>query len=77
MYIGVFEDSDLSGCFMFTNRGFREVFKLTYIIRGRFRTTKRSIEETLRLARLARELLETYLEVVVWEGEKRVLKLRK
>jgi len=59
------------------SRGFREIFKIIYSTRGRFRTTRRSIEDSLRLARLARELVNAYVEVVEWCGERRVLKLRK
>jgi len=62
---------------MVSRLGFREIFKIIYSNRSRFRTTRRSVEETLRLARLARELSEAYFEVVEWEGEKRVLKLKK
>jgi len=61
---------------MVSGLGLREVFKIIYTSRGRFRTTKRSVEEALRLARLARELSEAYFEVVKWEGERRVLKLK-
>uniref|UniRef100_A0A7C5UVA3 Uncharacterized protein n=1 Tax=Ignisphaera aggregans TaxID=334771 RepID=A0A7C5UVA3_9CREN len=54
----------------------REVYKLIYINRGRYRTTSRSIENSIRLGYLAKELAEYYLEVVEW-GRKRVLKLKR
>ncbi len=62
---------------MVSRLGFREIFKIIYSSRSRFRTTRRSVEDALRLARLAKELSEAYFEVVEWEGEKRVLKLKK
>ena len=58
------------------SRSARDAFKIVYTTRGRFRTTRRSIVESLRLARLARELAGAYLEVVEWRGEKRALRLR-
>ena len=58
------------------SRGFREIFKIVYSTRGRFRTTRR-IEDSLRLARLARELVNAYIEVIEWCGERRVLRLKK
>jgi hypothetical protein len=36
---------------------------------------RRSLEDSLKLASLARELAQAYLEVVEW-GERRVLRLR-
>jgi len=57
--------------------GSRDIFKLIYTRRGRFRTTRRSIEESTRLAAMARELSQVYLEVVEWGREERILKLKK
>jgi uncharacterized protein (DUF2384 family) len=54
----------------------RDIFKLVYTRRG-FRTTRRSIEESTRLAVMARELSQAYLEVVKWGREERILKLKK
>ena len=54
---------------------FRELFRYTYLTRGRYRVVRRSLEDSLKLASLARELAQVYLEVVVW-GERRVLRLR-
>jgi len=54
----------------------REVYKLIYINRSRYRTTNRSIENSIRLGYLAKELTEHYLEVVEW-GKERVLKLKR
>ena len=63
--------------FLAVPRSFREIFKIVYSTRGRFRTTRRSIKDSLRLAHLAKELVNTYIEVIEWCGEKRVLKLKK
>jgi len=60
-----------------TDSDFRRAFKVVYTSRGRYRTTRRSVEETIKLARLARELVEAYLEVVSWRGGERVLKLKR
>ena len=54
---------------------FRELFRYTYLTRGRHRVVRRSLEDSLKLASLARELAQAYLEVVEW-GERRVLRLR-
>ncbi|MCC6047121.1 MAG: hypothetical protein LM571_02910 [Desulfurococcaceae archaeon] len=54
---------------------FRELFRYTYLTRGRYRVVRRSLEDSLKLASLARELAQVYLEVVEW-GERRVLRLR-
>jgi hypothetical protein len=54
---------------------FRELFRYTYLTRGRYRVVRRSLEDSLKLASLARELAQAYLEVVEW-GERRVLRLR-
>jgi hypothetical protein len=54
---------------------FKELFRYTYLTRGRYRVVRRSLEDSLKLASLARELAQVYLEVVVW-GERRVLRLR-
>ena len=53
----------------------RELFRYTYLTRGRYRVVRRSLEDSLKLASLARELAQAYLEVVEW-GERRVLRLR-
>jgi hypothetical protein len=55
----------------------RDIFKLIYTRRGRFRTTRRSIDGSTRLAAIARELSKAYLEVVEWGREERILKLKK
>jgi hypothetical protein len=60
-----------------TDSDSRRAFKVIYTSRDRYRTTRRSVEETIKLARLARELVEAYLEVVSWRGEERVLKLKR
>lgn len=54
----------------------REAFRVVYLSRGRFRTTRRDLHSSLRLGFLARELSNAYLEVVEWQGWKRVLALR-
>ncbi|MEM2207282.1 MAG: hypothetical protein QXG17_01125 [Sulfolobales archaeon] len=54
----------------------REAFRAVYLTRGRFRTTRRDLRSSLKLASLARELSSTYLEVVEWCGWRRVVALR-
>jgi UV DNA damage repair endonuclease len=62
---------------MVLNQRIREAFKKAYMTRGRYRTTRRSITETLKLAQLAKQLIDAYIVVIEWCGEKRVLKLIK
>jgi len=54
----------------------REAFKVVYLSRERYRTTKRDLQSSLRLGALARELSSSYLEVIEWKEWKRVLALR-
>ena len=54
---------------------FREAFKKVYLTRGRYRTSRRSISDVVRLGLLARELANYYMTVVEWDGFKRVLKI--
>ncbi|MEM0015119.1 MAG: hypothetical protein QXS42_00710 [Zestosphaera sp.] len=54
----------------------RDAFKVVYLSRERFRTTRRDFRESLKLAGLARELSSAYLEVVEWDGWRRVLALK-
>lgn len=54
----------------------RDAFRITYLSRGRFRTTRRDLRSSLKLASLAKELSNAYLEVVEWRGWRRVLALR-
>ncbi|MCS7127780.1 MAG: hypothetical protein N3E36_00675 [Sulfolobales archaeon] len=54
---------------------FREVFKLVYLKRERYRTNSRSLRESVRLAWLAAELSQTYLRVIVWREWKRRLEV--
>jgi len=57
--------------------GYREAFRLAAKLReGSPRTSRRSIEDVLKLAELAREAVGRYLEVVQWSQEERVLRLR-
>ncbi len=57
---------------------FRDAYKLVYLLRQRdkYRVSSRSLDDVLRLATLAKELVSTYIEVVEW-GEVRVLRLRR
>jgi len=58
-------------------KSYREAFKLAAKLReGSPRTSRRSIEDVLKLAKLAREAAERYLEVIQWGWGKRVLRLR-
>ena len=61
-----------------SGKGFRDAYKLVYLIRQRdkCRVSSRSLNDVLRLATLARELVNTYVEVVEW-GEVRILRLRR
>jgi len=52
-----------------------KIYRYVYTSRGRFRRVRRSLEDSVKLAYLSRELAMAYLEVVEW-GEKRVLKLK-
>ena len=54
---------------------FREAFKKVYLTRGRYRTSRRSISDVIKLGLLARELADYYMTVVEWNGFKRVLKI--
>ncbi|MEM2021365.1 MAG: hypothetical protein QXP80_03960 [Zestosphaera sp.] len=54
----------------------RDAFKIVYLSRERFRTTRRDLDASLRLASLAKELSSLYLEVVEWQGWRRVLALK-
>lgn len=54
-----------------------EIFLLTYNLRGRMRSSRRSLEDSLRLAFLAVVAFNYYVEVVLWNVEERILKWRK
>ncbi len=55
----------------------RDLLKASLTMRGRHRRTSRQVKDSLRLAALAREGFNTYLEVVKACGTERVLRLRK
>ncbi len=55
----------------------RDLLKASLTMRGRHRKTSRRVEDSLRLAALARDGFNTYLEVVKACGTERVLRLRK
>ncbi len=54
-----------------------EVFLLTYNLRGKMRSSRRSLEDSLRLAFLAVVAFNYYVEEVLWGVEERILKWRK
>lgn len=58
---------------MYPSNRFREVFKISYISRGRYRISKRTSEDLTKQAKIGRELVPLYLEVVEWQGFKRIL----
>jgi hypothetical protein len=53
----------------------RTLFALSYTSRPRYRSTRRSLEDSLRLALLAREASRMYLEVIAWEKGRRIVRL--
>lgn len=55
----------------------RELLKASLTLREKHRKTSRKLEDSLRLAALARKGFNTYLEVVEICGIRRVLRLRK
>lgn len=63
---------------MSSDARFRGVHKLVYLLRQREkgRTGSRNVRDVLRLAPLARELVDVYIEVVEW-GKNRVLRLKR
>jgi len=54
---------------------FRRAYKTVYLSRGRYRTTRRDLSESLKLASLVKELIPSYLGVVEWSRERRVLRI--
>lgn len=44
--------------------------------KDRVRTSRRSVGDVLRIAEISRILFKRYFEVVVWEGENRVLRMK-
>ena len=55
----------------------KELLKVSLTTRGYHRKTSRELRDSLRLALLARECFNSYLEVVKACGRERVLRLRK
>ncbi len=55
----------------------RELLKASLTLRGKHRRTSRGLEDSLRLAALAREGFNTYLEVVEVCRVERVLRLKR
>jgi len=54
---------------------FRVVYRFSYLSRGRYRTTRRGVGDSVRLGLIARELARYYLRVVCWSGFDRVLEV--
>lgn len=54
-----------------------EVFLLTYSLRSRARSSRRSLEDSLKLASLSVIAFNYYVGEVLWSAEERVLKWRK
>ncbi|WP_052833893.1 hypothetical protein [Staphylothermus marinus] len=44
--------------------------------KDRVRTSRRSVGDVLRIAEISRILFKRYFEVVDWEGENRVLRMK-
>lgn len=55
---------------------FRELFKRSYLARDRYRISKRSVEDLVKLARIGKELAWAYLEVIEWRGWERKLAVK-
>jgi hypothetical protein len=53
-------------------KAYRRVFRIVYMVRSRsqIQTTRRGLEDSLRLALLAREAARLCLEVVKWNRER-------
>ncbi len=64
------------GSLGFRIEGARDAFRVVYLSRGRHRTTRRDLSSSLKLASLAKELSNAYLEVIEWQGWRRALALR-
>jgi len=54
---------------------FRKAFRISYSCRGRYRVSRRSISEVVKLGLLARELTYLYLSIARWDGFERELKI--
>ncbi|MDK6028486.1 hypothetical protein QPL79_03835 [Ignisphaera sp. 4213-co] len=54
---------------------FREVFKKSYMNRSRYRTSRRNMEDIIRLGLFAKELVSLYFSVVKWNDFDRVLRI--
>ncbi len=61
---------------MYPNNKFREVFKISYTSRGRYRTSRRNLDDLVKLAKTGKELIDLYIEVVEWKGFQRVLAIK-
>jgi len=66
---------EAEGISMANRDAFRIVYKLSYLLRGRYRTTRRGVEDSVKLGLIAKELAESYIRVVCWDGFKRVLEV--
>ncbi len=60
------------------NLQYRETLKKIIELRAKeqTRTTRRSINDTLKIAELARILFEKHFEVISWKREERILRMR-
>ena len=54
---------------------FRKVFKISYSCRGRYRVSRRSIVDVVRLGLLAKELTPLYISIAKWDGFERELRI--
>ncbi|WP_440060220.1 hypothetical protein ACSU1N_03525 [Thermogladius sp. 4427co] len=61
---------------MYSADRFREVFKSSYVSRGRYRVSRRNLEDLAKQAKIGRELVPLYLEVVEWQGFKRIIAVK-
>ncbi len=60
------------------NLQYRETLKKIIELRAKeqSRTTRRSINDALKIAELARILFEKHFEVISWKREERILRMR-
>ncbi|MEM3972808.1 MAG: hypothetical protein QW320_00300 [Ignisphaera sp.] len=52
------------------------MFKISYTSRGRYRTSRRNLDDLVKLAKTGKELIDLYIEVVEWKGFQRVLAIK-
>lgn len=66
---------ETEGASMANRSAFRAVYKLSYLLRGRYRTTRRSVGDSIKLGLIAKELAGSYIRVACWSNFNRVLEI--